>query len=101
MTPALSVLSFDIETNAESSEILSIACSGKQDVVYIQGSGSDIPPGSFCRSEKELLLRFFDHLKSEDPDVCIGWNVVEFDLRVIQERCEFLRIPFRPGRDDG
>ena len=101
MTPVLSVLSFDIETNAESNEILSIACSGKQDIVFMQGSGRDISPVSFCRSEKELLLRFFDHLKSEDPDVCIGWNVVDFDLRVIQERCESLRIPFRPGRDEG
>ena len=101
MTPALSVLSFDIETNVGNNEILSIACSGKNDVVFIRGNGSNTSPVRFCRSEEELLKTFFDHLKSEDPDVIIGWDVADFDLRVIQERCRHLRIPFRPGRDEG
>ena len=86
-TPVLSVLSLDIETNAHTQEILSIACSGKQQAVYIRGSGSDVPPVGFCKNEQELLARFFEHLKKEDPDILIGWNVVDFDLWTIQERC--------------
>jgi DNA polymerase-2 len=101
VTPDLSVLSFDIETNAQTNEILSIACCGKRDAVFIRGSGRDEKDVRFCAGEKELLARFFDHCSSEDPDILIGWNVVDFDLRVIQERCSALRVPFRPGREAG
>jgi DNA polymerase II len=101
VTPDLSVLSFDIETNAHTNEILSVACSGRQDAVFIQGSGNANQQVRFCGSEKELLARFFGHLASEDPDILIGWNVADFDLRVIQERCGFLRVPFKPGREAG
>jgi len=101
MTPDLSVLSFDIETNAHTNEILNIACSGAKDVVFMQGSGQDASSLRFCRDEKELLARFFDHLILENPDVLIGWNVADFDLRVIQERCSALRVAFRPGREAG
>jgi DNA polymerase II len=101
MTPELSVLSFDIETNAHTNEILSIACSGKNDAVFIRGSGHDVLPVRFCRDEKELLALFFNYLTLENPDVLIGWSVADFDLRVIQERCIALRVPFRPGREAG
>jgi DNA polymerase-2 len=102
VTPGLSVLSFDLETDARTNEILSAACCGKSDVVFIRGNGREgTPPVRFCGSEKELLALFFRHLASEDPDVLIGWNVVDFDLRVLQERCRLLRVPFAPGRGAG
>jgi DNA polymerase-2 len=100
-SPGLSALSLDIETNADTNEVLSVACCGKNDAVFVQGKASDVPPVRFCSSEKELLLQFFDHLASEDPDILIGWNVVDFDLSVIQARCYLLRLPFGPGRDEG
>lgn len=100
-TPVLSVLSFDIETNAHTQEILSIACSGSHQVVLVRGNGTDVPPVCFCKNEQDLLVRFFEHLKKEDPDILIGWNVVDFDLWMIQERCNHLRIPFTPGRGPG
>ncbi|MBN1127870.1 MAG: DNA polymerase II [Chitinispirillaceae bacterium] len=101
MQPRLQTLSLDIETNARSGEILSIACSGERDTVFIRGAGSDEPPIFFCHDEKTLLLRFFEHLRFEDPDLIIGWNVVEFDLATVQQRCESLRLPFDVGRDRG
>lgn len=97
-TPALSVLSFDIETNARTQEILSIASCGKRQTVFVRGSHVDSAPVFFCPTERELLTRFFDHVKSEDPDVIIGWNVVDFDLWTIQERCDRLQVQFRLGR---
>ena len=102
MQPELSVLSLDIETNAHTGEILSIACSGKKDVVVIRGNQSAAaPPVRFCRTEQELLKLFFDHLKAEDPDIIIGWSVIDFDLFVLQQRCTALHVPFSAGRDQG
>jgi DNA polymerase-2 len=102
MQPELSVLSLDIETNAHSGEILSIACCGENDAVFIRGTMTEgAPLIRFCRDERELLKHFFDHLKREDPDVIIGWSVVDFDLSMLQQRAAAVRIPFSPGRDQG
>jgi DNA polymerase-2 len=99
--PRLETLSLDIETNAHSGEILSIACSGALDAVFIHGAANDEPPVFFCDGEKTLLLRFFEHLRRQDPDLIIGWNVIDFDLHTIWNRCESLHLPFAMGRDQG
>ena len=33
-----------------------------------------------------------------DPDILCGWNVLEFDLTVIEARCRHHRLPFAFGR---
>lgn len=100
--PSLQVLSFDIETNAETGQIYSIACSGKTDAVFIIGDQScSCTPIFYCTNEKELLQHFFNHIHDQDPDILIGWNVVNFDLRMIQNRCTALSVSFNPGRDAG
>ncbi|MBN1576250.1 MAG: DNA polymerase II [Chitinispirillaceae bacterium] len=101
MTPKLTVLSLDIETNVKSGSLYSIACAGKVEVVFIVGSGIDRPPVVYCRDEKTVIGRFLLHLRDEDPDVVIGWNVIDFDLKTIAERCRALGIPFIAGRDNG
>ncbi len=101
MAPVLSILSLDIETNAEEGTILSIACSGNRQRVFMQGVGAEAPPVHFCGGEREVLTRFLDYLRAEDPDIIIGWNVIDFDLQTIQDRCDFFRIPFNAGRVAG
>ncbi len=98
---SLRVLSLDIETNARSGEIYSIACTGDREAVFVRGEGEATETIQFCDSERSMLQSFFDHLASEDPDILIGWNVVDFDLSVIADRCRRLRIPLRLGRDKG
>lgn len=101
VSPSLRVLSFDIETNAETGLIYSIAGSGSSDAVFITGTGTDTSSIYYCKDEKEMLLRFFNHIQVEDPDILIGWNVINFDLKMIHARCVALSIPFNLGRDNG
>ncbi|WP_348250853.1 3'-5' exonuclease, partial [Salmonella enterica] len=35
-----------------------------------------------------------------DPDVFMGWNVVQFDLRMLHKHAERYGIPLRLGRDN-
>jgi len=35
-----------------------------------------------------------------DPDIITGWNVVDFDLKVIEKRLKHHNIPFTVGRND-
>lgn len=101
MNPSLQVLSFDIETNAENGQIYSIACSGKTDAVFIAGNETSTGSVFFCPNEKEVIQNFFQHIHKQNPDILIGWNVINFDLQMIQKRCIALNIPFAPGRDSG
>lgn len=43
--------------------------------------------------ERELLLRWRDLVLEADPDVIIGYNMVNFDLPYLLNRAETLGIP--------
>ena len=49
-------------------------------------------------SEQALLEGFFKTLHELDPDVLIGWNVVNFDLDFLQRKCQQLGMSFAFGR---
>lgn len=95
------VLSIDIETNANTDELYSIACCSKKDTVFIIGNYQDNSNIIYCRNEHALLVRFLEYLKNDDPDILIGWNVINFDLLTVHKRCEALSIPFEIGRGYG
>lgn len=101
VTPHLKVLSLDIETNGLHGSIYSIACSGIEDRVFLIGKESVNNDIVWCSDERELLKNFLSYIRSCDPDVIIGWSVIDFDLLTIQSRCELYSIPFAIGRDNG
>jgi len=45
-----------------------------------------------CKSEKELIDRFFKDLKSLDPDILTGWYIDGFDIPYIINRCRKVGI---------
>ncbi len=45
-----------------------------------------------------MLERLNQWLAEHDPDAIIGWNLVQFDLRVLQEHAKRLEVPLRLGR---
>jgi len=100
-TPALDVVSLDIETNADTEQIYSIALYNKTRKVFIIGDETSDETISFCRNEKELLIAFFKYLSEIDPDIITGWSIIDYDLRVIQDRCTANSVPFTLGRDRG
>ena len=50
-------------------------------------------------SEAALLIAFIDWVAQHDPDIMIGWNVINFDFSLFQKRCDLLGIKFGIGRD--
>ncbi len=102
--PALRLASLDIETTAHG-ELYSIALEGcGQRQVYMLG-----PPNGdasqvdfdleYCDSRRQLLERFNAWFECHDPDVIIGWNVIQFDLRVLRQHAERYQMALRLGRD--
>jgi DNA polymerase-2 len=52
----------------------------------------------YCDDEKSLLATFIAWFAEQDPDIVIGWNVVNFDLRFLQKKAEQWRLRLTLGR---
>lgn len=94
----LRVLSLDIENNVATGELYSIACCGAAEQVFLRGDIAARPSLSVHPDERSLLRAFLEFVATTDPDVLIGWSVVDYDLRMLEERCRACGIPFTLGR---
>ncbi|MDB6061708.1 MAG: polB [Verrucomicrobiaceae bacterium] len=101
--PHLRLVSLDIETS-ERGELYSIALEGcGERQVYMLGTATDDAPKldfqlEYCASHTQLIERLNEWLARYDPDAIIGWNLVQFDLRVLQEHARRLQVPLLLGR---
>jgi DNA polymerase-2 len=101
--PDLGMVSLDIETT-EQGELYCIGLQGcGQRQVYMLG-----PPNGdatqldfdleYCATRVQLLEALNAWMARHDPDAIIGWNVVQFDLRVLHQHARQLAVPLRLGR---
>lgn len=49
--------------------------------------------------ERNLILKILDCINQFDPDVLIGWNVVDFDCRLLLQRAAVHKLKLTLGRD--
>ncbi len=102
--PPLRLVSLDIETTAQG-DLYSIALEGcGERQVYMLGPPNKSDAVDFkldyCDSRAQLLERLNAWLATHDPDAIIGWNVVQFDLRVLHEHAQRLNVPLLLGRGE-
>ncbi|WP_339439438.1 DNA polymerase II [Pseudomonas sp. EA_15y_Pfl1_P104] len=102
--PPLKLVSLDIETTAEG-DLYSIALEGcGERQVYMLGPPNNTDAVDFkldySDTRAQLLERLNQWLAQHDPDAIIGWNVVQFDLRVLHEHAQRLNVPLMLGRDE-
>lgn len=107
----LRVLAIDIETNADASELLGFSFVSwtlgdrekQSEEVHLHGPAKADDPSflSAHASEKDLMIAFQNRLMAIDPDIVTGWNVIDFDLSVLQKIAAKHHIPFSLGRTKG
>ncbi|MBU0954339.1 MAG: DNA polymerase II [Spirochaetes bacterium] len=88
----------DIETDRQERVLaVSLAQQNRQQVWFV---GEELHArGIKClHSESELLQDFAATLRAWDPDIISGWNVIDFDLRVLAKRFAEYGLPFDLGR---
>jgi DNA polymerase II len=96
---ALRWLSLDIETTREGHLTACALAMDERRASFIVAArpvrgATDLP------DERGLLQAVRDAIVAWDPDVITGWNVVDFDLRVMAERSRALGLAFDAGRTD-
>ncbi len=115
--PVIKSVSIDIEIRANTRELYSIAASTHSShVVFMVDSSTSIAATEirslalqhrqetidyqFTRlpAARSVVENFFEWLKQEDPDVIIGWNIVNFDLAFLHRYCEDENLPFAMAR---
>ncbi|WP_376786533.1 DNA polymerase II [Comamonas jiangduensis] len=103
--PKLKLVSLDIETSQHQA-LYSIALDGMAErVVFMLGEpedGAAVPTDfvlHYFASRKAMIEALNDWFELHDPDVIIGWNVVQFDLRVLQKNADDANVPLLLGRE--
>ena len=103
--PALKRVSLDIETSATEA-LYSIALDSDADrVVFMLGEAPEpvAAPADFrlvhCPTRGAMIEQLNDWFAAHDPDVIIGWNVIQFDLRVLQKTADAHAVPLLLGRE--
>ncbi|WP_312925212.1 DNA polymerase II [Atlantibacter hermannii] len=102
--PALKWVSLDIETTRHG-ELYCIGLEGcGQRIVYMLGPENGQADGldftlEYVASRPQLLEKLNAWFAEHDPDVLIGWNVIQFDLKMLQKHAERYGIPLRLGRN--
>jgi len=102
--PPLRLVSLDIETS-ERGELYSIALEGcGQRQVFMLGTANGQATAldfdlQYCNDRAELLHCLNQWMAEHDPDAIIGWNLVQFDLRLLHEHARQLQVPLALGRN--
>jgi DNA polymerase-2 len=98
------VLSFDIETDAKAERLLAISMYGlgSDEVLIVDGSDRTMPErAERCATEAAALEAFASRVRSLDPDVLTGWNLIDFDLTVLERIAARVGYALELGRDQG
>lgn len=97
--PDLTMLSVDLECNRQG-VLFSIGFyEPKFKHVVMIGEGEDTREITWVKDELSLLKAFCDIVANRDPDIFIGWNVIEFDFKLLARRADALNVKLNLGRD--
>lgn len=102
--PSLRQVSLDIETSAQG-ELYSIALEGcGQRQVFMLGNAvaGEMPDLDFeltyHEERAQLIVALNNWFRHHDPDVIIGWNLIQFDLRLLQASADACGLILTLGR---
>jgi DNA polymerase II len=99
-TPELKVLSIDIESSMDMKTIFTISFYSKDINKVLIVSDKEFKNSESYNTEKELLIRFKELILELDPDIITGWNVIDFDLKLLKDKFRQNNIEFVFGRAD-
>ncbi len=103
--PVLKVVSLDIETS-QTGDLYSIALDGTGErIVFMLGEPPRQPSEPldfrliYLPTRTAMIERLNTWFEENDPDLIIGWNVVQFDLRILQKTADASGVPLLLGRE--
>jgi DNA polymerase-2 len=75
---------------------------GVDEVLIVDSTDRAMPElATRCADERSALDAFSARVSEFDPDILTGWNVIDFDLTVLQRIAARLNHPLQLGREPG
>ncbi len=84
-TPPIRIMSFDLENSVEHDYLYCICA-----VISEGGTTRYCEP--ITGSEQEMIEKFADLIRKEDPDVLTGYNIDNYDIKKIKERADAIGL---------
>jgi DNA polymerase-2 len=99
--PSFRLLSIDVECS-EHGELFSIGLASDTYKCVLMIGKAQVADDwiHWIDNEKALLQQFVIQVNQIDPDIIIGWNVVNFDFRLLIKRAALHRVELSLGRDN-
>ncbi|MCY7294715.1 DNA polymerase II [Alteromonas sp. a30] len=100
--PSFRTLSLDIECS-EYGELYSVGLAAEDYRCVLMIGDAEAHPESqkwihWTQDEKNLLRALCDQINQYDPDIIVGWSVINFDFRVLMKRAQKHQVPIKIGR---
>jgi len=95
--PKLKVISIDLEAGSKSN-LFCIGIYTENKKVNFMITDKKLKDTVSCKSEEDCLEKFKQELIKIDPDIITGWNMIDFDLVLLQELFKKHKIQFDLGR---
>ncbi|PTP83182.1 DNA polymerase II [Vibrio splendidus] len=98
--PSLCVVSLDIECS-EKGVLYSIGLDCERDsrVIMVGKPEPAESPIEWVSDEKALILALNQWFQQFDPDVIVGWNIIDFDFRLLDKRAQCNKVSLAIGRN--
>ncbi|MCC7574457.1 DNA polymerase II [Candidatus Woesearchaeota archaeon] len=83
----LKILAIDIETSMDSEKLYCVSLvqnTGEEEVLIVGKKG--LKKSTCCESEIDLLNTLKERILKIDPDVITGWNLIDFDLKILSDK---------------
>jgi DNA polymerase II len=94
----LKSIAIDIETDMHAKNIYCISIYS-EDIAEVHMITNQKIENTFSyKNETDLLNGFLKRIIEIDPDIILGWNIVDFDLNVLNKRMKELNIKFNISR---
>ena len=84
-TPPLKIMSFDLENSVEHDYLYCICA-----LVSDGGVVRECEP--ITGSETEIITKFGELIRTEDPDIITGYNIDNYDIKKIKERADAIKF---------
>jgi DNA polymerase-2 len=96
--PNLRTISLDIESSMDMKNIYCISLYSKDFEKVLIVNEKTLDKCESFKTEKEMLERFKEIIHHYDPDIITGWNLIDFDFKLISQKFKEHKIDFVLGR---
>lgn len=96
----LRILSIDIESGKSNNKFFCVGIYTSEIKEVLMITKNKLPGVISCKTERECLEKLKERIIEIDPDIIVGWNVIDFDFVYLKKLFDEHKISFDIGRNN-